>query len=69
MVLGNWTARGAGINGAVHTHGVDDEQGKAESRRTKGLNREGHKRGQLALKWGKVFQRPAPVVFFVTCEE
>lgn len=28
MVLGDWTARGAGINGTVHTHGVGDEKGK-----------------------------------------
>lgn len=65
MVLGDRT----GINGAVHTYAVGDEQGKAESRRTKGLNRKGCKRGQLALKWGKVFHLSAPIVFFVTCEE
>lgn len=69
MVLGDQTARDTGINGAVHTSGVGDEQGKAESRRTKELNREGHKRGQLALKWGKVFHLSAPIVFFVTCEQ
>lgn len=60
-------ARGTGINGAVHTHGVGDEQ--EESRETKGLNKEGWKRGQLALKWGKEFHLSAPTVFFVTCEE
>lgn len=63
MVLGDQTARGAGINGAVHTHRVGDEQGKAESKRTEGLNRDGGMRGQLALKWGKVLHLSASTVF------
>lgn len=67
--MGNRTARGAEINGAVHTHKVGDEKGKAESRTTKGLNREECKRGESALKWGKVFHLSAPTVLFVTCEE